>query len=341
MIEFLSEYGLFLAKAITIVIAILAVVGGIVGLSSRHKGDALKLDVKRINDRFDDMNLALKRTVLGAKSFKKALKKAEKERKHKEKSDEAESSRIFVLDFDGDIKATGVSSLREEITALLTFATPDDEILVRLDNAGGLVHEHGLAASQLKRIRDRNIPLTVAVDKVAASGGYMMACIADRIIAAPFAIVGSIGVLAQIPNFHKLLDKHGVAMEQFKAGQFKRTVTMFGENSPEDREKMQEELEETHQLFKQFVAEHRPVVDIDKIATGEHWYGSQALGLKLVDEIQTSDDFLLSRSKDHDLYSVKYAGKKSLGEKLAGILGESSEKLMLNWWKQNENSKWG
>ena len=341
MIEFLSEYGLFLAKAITIVIAILAVVGGLIGLGSKHKGDTLKLDVNRINDRFDKMNMALKQGVFGAKAFKKAVKAANKHKKQKDKSDEDGSPRIFVLDFDGDIKATGVGALREEITALLTFATPEDEILVRLDNAGGLVHEHGLAASQLKRIRDRKIPLTVAVDKVAASGGYMMACIADRIISAPFAIVGSIGVLAQIPNFHKLLDKHGVAMEQFKAGQFKRTVTMFGENSAEDREKMQEELEETHQLFKQFVAEHRPVVDIDKIATGEHWYGSQALALKLVDAIQTSDDYLLENSKDHDLFSVKYAGKKSLGEKLAGVLGESSEKLMLNWWKQNENSKWG
>ncbi|RTZ60313.1 MAG: hypothetical protein DSZ33_02900 [Gammaproteobacteria bacterium] len=164
---------------------------------------------------------------------------------------------------------------------------------------------------------------------------------ADHIVAAPFAIVGSIGVLAQIPNFHKMLDRHGIAMEEFKAGRYKRTVTMFGENSEEDREKMREELEETHELFKQFVAQHRAVVDIEKIATGEHWYGSRALDLKLVDSIQTSDDWLLERSKDHDLYLVKYAGKKTLGEKLAGVLGESSEKLVLNWWKQNENSKWG
>ena len=218
--------------------------------------------------------------------------------------------------FKGDIKASDVSSLREEISAILTFASKNDEIFVTLESAGGTVHGYGLAASQLKRIRDKNIKLIVAVDKVAASGGYMMACVADKIIAAPFAIIGSIGVLAQIPNFYRLLKKHNVDFEQVTVGQYKRTLTLFGENTDEDREKVQEELEETHQLFKDFIKEYRDDVDIDKIATGEHWYGKQAIELKLVDELKTSDDYLSEAVQNADIYEIDYIRKKPLSEKI-------------------------
>ena len=232
-----------------------------------------------------------------------------------------------MLGFKGDIKASDVSSLREEISALLTFATDNDEIVVLLESAGGTVHGYGLAASQLKRVRDKKIKLTVAVDKVAASGGYMMACVADKIIAAPFAIIGSIGVLTQIPNFHRLLKKHNVDFEQITAGQYKRTLTLFGENTDQDREKVQEELEETHQLFKNFIKENRGDVDIEKIATGEHWYGSQAMELKLVDELKTSDDYLSDAVKNADIYEIQYIRKKPMSEKIISFGAKLLEQI--------------
>jgi serine protease SohB len=206
--------------------------------------------------------------------------------------------------------------LREEVSAVLAVATKDDKVLVRLENAGGTVHEHGLAASQLMRIKQLGVPLVVSVDKVAASGGYLMACVADRILAAPFAIIGSIGVVAQLPNFHRLLEEKGIDFEQVTAGRYKRTLTVFGKNTDEGREKMKEELEDVHELFKNQISEHRPQIDLDAVATGEHWYGVRALGLKLVDEIRTSDDFLLEAAGDFDLYSVAYKRRRTLPERL-------------------------
>ena len=211
-----------------------------------------------------------------------------------------------------------VDALREEISAVLTLARAGDSVLLRLESPGGVVHGYGLAASQLDRIKQQHIPLTIAVDKIAASGGYMMACIADKIIAAPFAIIGSIGVVAQLPNFHKLLKKNHIEVEQFTAGEFKRTVTMFAENTDKGRQKFQRELEDTHVLFKDFVRQHRPALEIDDVATGEHWFGYQALALKLVDELKTSDDYLLAQLKQRKVYKVKYAVRKSLAEK-AGL----------------------
>ena len=231
---------------------------------------------------------------------------------------------MFVLNFHGDIRATAVTSLREEVTAVLTAAQPEDEVLVRLESAGGLVHGYGLAAAQLLRIRDRRLKLTVAVDKVAASGGYMMACVADRIIAAPFAILGSIGVIAQLPNFNRLLKKHDVDFEQFMAGEHKRTVTLFGENTDKGRQKFQEEIEDIHNLFKDFVRNHRPQVDRERVATGEHWFGARALDCRLVDELRTSDDYLLDASASADLYEIIYTGKKPW---LARLLTQTGEAL--------------
>ena len=200
----------------------------------------------------------------------------------------------------------------------MNVARESDEVLVRLENPGGMVHEHGLAASQLMRLRERGIKLTVAVDKVAASGGYLMACVADRIIAAPFAIVGSIGVLAQIPNFHRFLKDRGVDFEQITAGRFKRTLTLFGENTEEGRHKLKEELEDVHELFRDQIAEHRPDVNMERVATGEHWYAIRARELDLVDELSTSDDFLLEAIKTRDVYRVRYRRKKTFAERLMG-----------------------
>lgn len=325
MTDFLLQYGLFLAKTITLAAAVIIVLAGLFSLIREARGQSHDhLQIKNINDRFELMADTLNDQLLDDNELKQQQKarKAEEKAKQKaaKKGQQSPRARLFSLSFDGDINATPVDSLREEISAVLQVARKDDEILLRLESEGGLVHSYGLAASQLTRIRDRKIKLTVAVDKVAASGGYLMACVADQIMAAPFAIIGSIGVVAQIPNFHRVLKKNEIDFELHTAGQYKRTLTLFGENTDEGREKFREELEETHQLFKAFVTENRPVLDIEKVATGEHWFGTRALSLRLIDEIKTSDDYLLERAKDADIYEVSYRRRQTLSDKLSGGL---------------------
>ncbi len=256
------------------------------------------------------------------KQFKKTMaKKAKQALKAKSKNKKKGSStntksQVFVLDFDGDIKATAVKHLREEISTLISAANKGDEVVVRLESGGGLVHGYGLAAAQLVRLKEAGLKLTVCVDKVAASGGYMMACVADNVVAAPFAIIGSIGVVSQLPNFHKWLKNHDVDYEMFTAGDYKRTVTVFGENDEEDRAKYQEELEQTHELFKHFVNTYRPTLDVAKVATGEHWYGEDALKLNLIDSLQTSDSYILASMEDSEVYALHSRQKPTLAEKL-------------------------
>jgi serine protease SohB len=325
MMDYLLQYGLFLAQVVTLVAGI-GVVIGLVATLARRDRETERLEIKNLNHKLKDMELILKREALPKKAFK-AEAKAAKKSAAGEKS-VAVGKKLFVINFHGDIRATGVNSLREEISAILTMATPDDEVLVRLENAGGLVHDHGLAASQLLRVREKGIALTVAVDKIAASGGYLMACVANQILAAPFAVLGSIGVLAQIPNFNRLLDSHGVDIEQFKGGEFKRTVTFFGKNTDADREKLTEEIEDTHALFKEFVAAQRPAVDISKVATGEHWYGKRAVDLALCDELKTSDDYLMEKSADSRILEVKYVTRKTLGRKLATAVDATLDRAL-------------
>ena len=253
----------------------------------------------------------LKKTM--AKKAKQALKVKSKSKK---KDKEGSSQQVFVLDFDGDIKATAVKHLREEISTLISTANKGDEVVIRLESGGGMVHSYGLAAAQLVRLKDAGLTLTVCVDKIAASGGYMMACVADTIIAAPFAVIGSIGVVSQLPNFHKLLKKNDVDYEMFTAGDYKRTVTVFGENDDEDRAKYQQELEQTHDLFKHFVNNYRSQLDLDKVANGEHWYGEDALKLQLVDKLQTSDSYILERMDNNEVYALHSRQKPTFAEKL-------------------------
>jgi serine protease SohB len=312
--EFLSAYGLFLLELATITVAVVAVILLIIA-TARRSGEQEGLSVRHLNEQLEERESALKRKLLGKAEFKKLKKAQAKERKQRAKSD-AERPRVFVLDFKGDLRATAAASLREEISAVLAVAKQGDAVVVRLENAGGAVHEHGFAASQLMRLRQRGIGLTVAVDKVAASGGYLMACVADHILAAPFAILGSIGVIVQLPNFHRLLEDKGVDFELLTAGKYKRTLTLFGKNTDEGREKLAEELEEVHALFKRQIAEHRPSVDLDQVATGEHWYGIRALELKLCDSLGTSDDYLRTLAETADLYSVAYKRRKSLSERV-------------------------
>ena len=329
MTDMLLEYGLFFAETLTVVVGIGALIGFIAALA-RRESSAEHLEVRCINRTFEDLERSVQHGILPAKRFKaeeKSRKKAEKARA-KSRSD-SERKRMFVLNFRGDIKASAVASLRHEVTAVLSTAKAGDEVLLRLENAGGLVHEHGLAASQLLRLRERSIPLTVAVDKVAASGGYMMACVADRVLAAPFAILGSIGVLLQLPNFRRMLDSGGVEFEQIKGGEFKRTLTLFGDNSDAERSAAQAQVDDTHALFKEFVSEYRPDLPIERVATGEHWYGRRALALKLCDELTTSDDYLLAACDNADLYELRWVIKKGIGGKLMGTVSAALEHLAL------------
>lgn len=308
---FLHEYGLFLAKAVTVVVALAIIIGLIGGaaLKARQQKKG-QLQFTDLSEQHQELQADLQQVLLDKKQFKKWYKEQQNLPK--------QEKRLYVIDFKGSIDAKEADALREEVTAVLTIASPQDEVLVRLESGGGVVHGYGLAASQLDRIRQRNIPLTVAVDKVAASGGYMMACIGNKILAAPFAIIGSIGVVAQLPNFHKLLKKNHIDFEQFTAGEFKRTVTLFGENTDKGRQKFQQELEETHQLFKTFVKKHRPQLEIDDVATGEHWFGYQAEELKLIDQIQTSDDYLQQQLAERQVLQVRFQLRKGLAEK-AGL----------------------
>ena len=336
MIEFLSEYGLFLLKVITVVVGIVVVI--VVAASAGRKGTQEGLEVENLNKKHESLVATLRSAV----SSKGQQKKAAKEKKKKDKADAKQESarpRSFVIDFKGDLKASAVPQLREEVSAILDVATEDDDVIVRLENHGGVVHEHGLAASQLVRIRDHNIPLLICVDKVAASGGYLMACVATKIYVAPFAILGSIGVLAQFPNFNRMLDSHGVEFEQVTAGKYKRTVTMFGENTDEDRAKLKEELEDVHTLFKDAVARYRPDMDLEKIATGEHWYGTRALELGLADEIRTSDELLSDLVGERDLYSVCYKIKQPLQKRLLGGIDSALQKADAASWRQKFESR--
>jgi serine protease SohB len=276
--------------------------------------------VKDIGERYDDLARTMRAAVLPKPAVKAALRADKARKKERTAGGAPDRPRVFVLDFRGDMRASRVAGLREEVTAILALATTDDEVVVRLENPGGTVNDQGLAASQLLRMRRRRVPLTVCVDTVAASGGYMMACVANRIVAAPFAVVGSIGVIAQVPNFYRLLDRVGVDVEQFTGGEFKRTVTMFGQTTDADRAKLTEQIHETHDLFKDFVAEHRPQVDLAAVATGEYWYGTRALELNLVDELSTSDDYLLAARERADLFEVEYAVPLSRVRQLTAAL---------------------
>lgn len=319
MVDALIHLSIFIIQVIVIIGAILVVFGGIMAIASKNKDKSTpKLSIKKLNQKYEEMKLSLEEAILSKKDKKKAAKAAKKSKKHP--ADDNTRPNLYVLDFEGDIKASDVENLRQAITAVLTVATPKDEIVVRLESAGGAMHAYGLASSQLARVRDKHIPLTICIDKIAASGGYMMACVANKVVAAPFAIVGSIGVIAQLPNFHRVLkDKH-IDYEQITAGQFKRTLTVFGENTSEGRQKFQAEIDEAHDLFKGFIADYRPQTDLEKVATGEHWFARKAFELNLVDTLLTSDDYLLRASNNHNLYEIKYKKKKPFMNKLGNCV---------------------
>ena len=342
MLEWLSLYGLFFAKVFTIVAGIIITFGAILALGGRQsKPAAGSVSITKLNDEFEERKEQLQATLLDKSALKalqkekaKAEKLLSKENKKNKKNKNAESNskpRAFVLDFDGDMKASEAEGLAHKVNSILSISQPTDEIIVRLESPGGVVHGYGLAASQLKRIPDNKLKLTICVDKVAASGGYMMACVADRIIAAPFAIIGSIGVVAQLPNFNRLLKKHDIDYDIYTAGEYKRTVTMLGENTEAGKKKLTEDLLQTHELFKDMIKENRPDLDVASVATGEIWYGQQAIEKGLIDQVGTSDDYIMTLMPDYDLYKIDYRKKEKLSQRLGLGIGSALERAFVKF----------
>jgi serine protease SohB len=344
VLEFLAEYGLFLAKAVTVLGVILVVIGALFSskqkleqsgsIKTQHINKVLKLMKDQINDVLltDEQHKQVAKAEKKAEKDKKKLekKKAKKAKNSKnlKTEDEDDSSRLFVLDFDGDKEGSEVESLRREVTALLSVANKNDQVFVRVESPGGMVHTYGLAAAQLERIKGAGLHLTISVDKVAASGGYLMACIADKLIAAPFAIVGSIGVLVEITNFNRLLKKHDIDVEMLTAGEYKHTISMLGEITPEAREKTILELAAVHEMFKNFVSKYRPQLDISKVATGEYWHGSQAIELQMVDELITSDEYLCKKCDEEiDVFEISFKQKETIGDRLGISLSTTIDRV--------------
>lgn len=336
--EFLLDYAGFLLRALTVLVGLIVLLVVIAGLKSRGRSAEGELEITSLNDRLEDMRDSMESMLLD----KAELKKLSRERKKASKNNKLKESqpRLFVLDFDGDIRASATDSLREEITAILAVAKPQDEVVVRLESAGGMVHSYGLAASQLARLRDAEIKLTVCVDKVAASGGYMMACLGNRILSAPFAVLGSIGVVAQMPNIHRLLKKNDIDVEILTAGEYKRTLTMLGENTEQGRSKFLQDLQTTHDLFKDFVASYRPQLDMQHIATGEVWLGTDALGHQLVDELKTSDQYLVERSAEAKIFKLSYKFRKNLQERLGLAAATTADSLFSRLWQRMNQGFW-
>lgn len=344
--DLIANYGLFLAKIVTVVAAIGILITIIVNVAGRKKHQRGELRLTNLSEQYQEMQEEMQVARLDGHQQKLWHKTQKKKHKLEAKQAKARAKRgetvisdkptLYVLDFKGSMDAHEVTSLREEITAVLAVVKPEDEVLLRLESPGGVVHGYGLAASQLQRLRESKVRLTVAVDKVAASGGYMMACVADKIVAAPFSIIGSIGVVAQVPNFHRLLKRNDIDVELHTAGQYKRTLTLFGENTEQGREKFREDLNETHLLFKQFVHDMRPSLDIDSVATGEHWYGTQALEKGLIDAVSTSDDLLINLMKNHEVINVHYTRRKKMMDRFTGSAANSVDNLLMRWWQRGE-----
>ncbi|MDV6316868.1 protease SohB [Idiomarina sp. HP20-50] len=310
--EFLADIGGFVIKAAIIVIAVVFIVGVIAQAAQKQKKNKGDLQVTHLSKELNELSEQLKIELMDKKAQKKALKALKKK-----KPQTSKEKRLFVVDFKGSMDAKEVDSLRHEVDAILNLATEKDEVLVRLESGGGVVNGYGLAAAQLLRLKDHKLTVNIAIDKVAASGGYMMACVGHKLLAAPFAFIGSIGVVAQIPNFHRLLKKHNVDFEQLTAGEYKRTLTLFGENTDEGRRKFKQDLEAIHRQFKTFVQENREELDIDKVATGEVWSGQEAKELGLIDEVTTSDAWLMSQHNAFEVLQLQYVVRKPLSERFA------------------------
>ncbi|XBC41499.1 MAG: protease SohB [Buchnera aphidicola (Nurudea yanoniella)] len=327
---FISNYILFLLKILTIFILFFLIIFLLISTMRKKNKNRDKLNVISLNNYYKSM----KNEIFFAKLSKNEKKIWDKNKKNNKKNkfrnffkfikiiktiktiknnnSYEKKSTLYVLDFKGGIQAVELESLRQEISAIILAFKKGDEVLLRLESGGGVVHGYGLAAEQLNRLRKRSIYLTISVDKIAASGGYMMACVANKIIGAPFSIIGSIGVAAQIPNFYKFLEKNNIDIESHTAGEYKRTLTVFGKNTAEAREKFRLELSDIHNLFKEFVCNMRPSLNVKEVFNGKYWFGSIALKKGLIDKINTSDDFIISKMENFTILNLKYMTKKPI-----------------------------
>ena len=330
--DFLYEIFLFLLKTLIIVVGLLAIILIPLALSYKRKTDKKKkLELEDLKDQFKDHIQEFQHTHLDKKSYKNYLKKLKKE----EPANKEKKPSSFVLSFTGDKMATQVESLRDEVSLILNIAKPEDEVILLLESPGGAVAPYGLAASQLLRIRNSQLKLTICVDTVAASGGYLMACVGHQILSAPFAMIGSIGVLFQMPNIYEFLKKKDIAYEEVTAGKYKRTLTPFGKVTEEKKQKLQEQINLIYSQFKDFIKEYREGLDFDKVATGEAWLGEEALKLKLVDKIQCSDDYIIEALKTRHVYKIKLKAEKKLLEKITKKLSflQNSKDQTTNAWE--------
>ena len=328
--EILVDYLIFLLKVFTIALAITLPLLIIIGSSKNKSQQKGKLSITNLSDKFEDMGNALKGSLMNPKELKKFNKDLSKDKKKKNKTENEET--VFVLNFNGDIQASEVEKLKQEVNSILLSESECKEVVLKVESGGGSAYAYGLCAAELKRLVDNEISLTVCIDKVAASGGYLMSCVATKIIAAPWAIVGSIGVIAQLPNFHRLLKKNSIDFEMHTAGAFKRTLTTLGENTEEGREKFKSELEDLHLIFKNFVKEQRPQVDTEVVATGEVWQGEEAVKVGLVDSLETSDNYLVNLSKEAKLLEIEFVEKKNLTERFAFSMQLIIEKTLFKFY---------
>lgn len=337
------DIGRFIVQmSILTLLVVMAVV--IIARIKGESGERVRLRIEELNDRLEyrRRRLALAATEPNArKRLLKAFRRDDKGRSRTSRKQSAgERHTVWVLDFRGDLKATGVGRFAEEISSVLAAAAAEDEVVIRLESPGGLVHSYGLAAAQVDRLRDAGLNTTICVDKVAASGGYLMACAANHLRAAPFAVLGSIGVVAQLPNVHRLLKRHDIEVELLTAGEFKRTLTVFGENTQEGREKFQSDLENIHLLFKRHVAKRRPNLDIEAVATGEVWYGHDALHKGLVDALGTSEAYLVSRMEEARVVSVRLETRHSIADRLGKAVSSGVEGAVERLLERLDASRW-
>lgn len=261
-----------------------------------------------------------------------------KKETEEEQDEEDDRPRMFALEYKGDIMGTSNDDLIALVSTILGVAREGDEVVISIESGGGTVPAYGLASSQIQRLRDAGIKVTACIDKVAASGGYMMASTADHVVCAPFGVVGSIGVVSAFPNYNNLLSKIGVDYKEYTAGEFKRTVSPMAPVTPEKEQKFTEQLEETHSLFKAHVSKHRPELDIDSVSTGEHWYGQQAIGLGLVDELATSDDWLIRKIDDYEVYVVRFTRPLTLREKISESITDAGVKIFNRIMTESSNA---
>ncbi|CAL4042664.1 Probable protease SohB [Buchnera aphidicola (Phyllaphis fagi)] len=311
--DFICEYGLFLFKIVTVFICFIIIFLFFSYCAQKKTKTEGILKITNIIDHYNNM----KHIIISSKNNKYQKKTWFKKKntqylKHKNSNFESLKPTLYIIDFYGDIHASEVSSLREEISAIISVSKQHDEVLLRLESAGGTIHEYGLAASQLQRLREKNIKLIISIDKIAASGGYMMACIGNHISASYFSIIGSIGVVSLIPNFYKLLKKHNIDIELHTAGDYKRTLTLFGKNTENDRQYFKNKLNNTHDLFKNFIYKMRPCLNLNEISNGDYWFGITALEKKLIDSISTSDDLILEKIKDFNIFHIQYIKPKKI-----------------------------